>query len=84
MGEVRPTLGEAIFSLLCEDVLESFIFAAPSFACHQIAIGLAIAIVEYGTCSVSAMMKAAAPITGGISWPPIDAHASTPAANSGR
>ncbi len=44
----------------------------------------AIAIVEYGTCSVSAMMKAAAPITGGISWPPIDAHASTPAANSGR
>ena len=30
------------------------------------------------------MMNAAAPITGGMSWPPIDAHASTPAANAGR
>ena len=44
----------------------------------------ATAIEAYGTCSVSAMMKAAAPMTGGMSWPPIDAHASTPAANSGR
>ena len=30
------------------------------------------------------MMKAAAPITGGMSWPPIDAQASTPAAKAGR
>ena len=30
------------------------------------------------------MMKAAAPMTGGISWPPIADVASTPAANSGR
>src|SRR5207249_11718778 len=37
------------------------------------------ATVEYGTPSVSAMMNAAAPMTGGMSWPPMDAVASTPA-----
>ena len=30
------------------------------------------------------MMNAAAPMTGGMSWPPMDAVASTPAANAGR
>ena len=44
----------------------------------------ATAMLQYDMPSVSAMMKAAAPITGGMSWPPIDAVASTPAANSGR
>ena len=29
------------------------------------------------------MMKATAPITGGMIWPPIDAVASTPPANAG-
>jgi hypothetical protein len=43
-----------------------------------------IAMLQYDTPSVSAMMNAAAPMTGGMSWPPIDAVASTAAANSPR
>src|SRR3990167_8668958 len=38
----------------------------------------------YWIWSSSAMMKAPAPITGGMIWPPVDAVASTAAANSGR
>ena len=34
----------------------------------------ATAMLQYDMPSVSAMMKAAAPITGGMSWPPIDAR----------
>ena len=39
-------------------------------------------IVEYGMLRISAMMKAAAPITGGNSWPPTDDEASTAPAKS--
>ena len=42
------------------------------------------AMDQYETPRVSAMMKAAAPMTGGISCPPIEAVASTAAANSPR
>ncbi len=35
----------------------------------------------YGTCRTSAMRNAAAPITGGISWPPVDPTASIAAAS---
>ncbi len=38
----------------------------------------------YSTPSVSAMMNATAPITGGMICPPIDAVASTPPANAAR
>ena len=38
----------------------------------------------YSTPIVSAMMKATAPITGGMICPPMLAVASTPPANSGR
>ena len=37
----------------------------------------------YGIPVYSAMMKAAAPIRGGMIWPPVDAEASAAAANSG-
>ena len=39
-------------------------------------------ISEYLTPRISAMMKAAAPIMGGSSWPPTDAAADTAPANS--
>ena len=42
----------------------------------------ATTISEYGTPIVSAMMKATAPITGGMIWPPIDDVASTPPAKA--
>jgi len=47
-------------------------------------ITAALTITEYSTPSVSAMMKATAPITGGMICPPIEAVASTPAANARR
>ncbi len=34
-------------------------------------------IFQYGTSIISAMTKAAAPMTGGIIWPPVEATAST-------
>ena len=34
--------------------------------------------------SISAMMKAPAPITGGMNWPPVEATDSTAPANTGR
>ena len=40
-------------------------------------------ICEYGTPVYSAMMNTAAPITGGMICPPVDAVASTAAANFG-
>ena len=39
-------------------------------------------IFEYGTSMVSAMMKATAPMTGGMIWPPMDEVASTPPAKA--
>ena len=42
------------------------------------------AMSAYGTSIVSAMMKATAPMTGGMIWPPIEDVASTAPANSGR
>ena len=42
----------------------------------------AFAISAYGTSMVSAMMKATAPITGGMICPPIDEVASTPPAKA--
>jgi hypothetical protein len=42
------------------------------------------AMRAYGTCRNSAMTNAAAPMTGGMIWPPVDAVASTAAANGGR
>ena len=47
-------------------------------------IAAALQISMYGTFSVSAMMNATAPITGGMIWPPMEEVASTPPANSGR
>ena len=47
-------------------------------------ITAALTISEYCTPSVSAMMKATAPITGGMICPPIEAVASTPAAKARR
>ena len=43
----------------------------------------ALMISPKGIPKFSAMRKAAAPITGGISCPPVEAEASTAAANSG-
>jgi hypothetical protein len=43
-----------------------------------------LAISAKGTLMVSAMMKATAPITGGISWLPMLAVDSTPPAKAGR
>jgi len=42
----------------------------------------ALTMVMYGTPSVSAMMNATAPITGGMIWPPMLAVASTAPANT--
>ena len=42
------------------------------------------AILRYGIWISSAMMKAPAPMIGGMIWPPVDATASTAAANAGR
>ncbi len=42
------------------------------------------ATCAYGTTRNSAITKAAAPITGGMIWPPVEATASTAAANGGR
>ena len=47
-------------------------------------ITAALTISEYCTPSVSAMMKATAPMTGGMICPPIEAVASTPAAKARR
>ena len=41
------------------------------------------AMVLYGRFTYSAMRKAAAPMMGGMIWPPVDAAASTAPANSG-
>ncbi|MNW07099.1 hypothetical protein D3C71_2036380 [compost metagenome] len=46
-------------------------------------ISAALATSTKGTLMVSAMMKATAPITGGISWLPMLAVASTPPAKAG-
>ena len=43
-----------------------------------------MATCAYGTTRNSAITKAAAPITGGMIWPPVEATASTAAANGGR
>ena len=43
-----------------------------------------IATWKYGTARNSAITKAAAPITGGMICPPVEATASTAAANGGR
>ncbi len=43
----------------------------------------ALTIVTYGTLSVSAMMNATAPITGGMIWPPMLDVASTAPAKTG-
>ena len=42
----------------------------------------AFTIVIYGSPKLSAIRNAAAPIIGGINWPPVDAAASTAPANS--
>ncbi|MNR46745.1 hypothetical protein D3C85_1657510 [compost metagenome] len=47
-------------------------------------INAALAISTKGTLMVSAMMKATAPITGGIIWLPMLEVASTPPANAAR
>ncbi len=47
-------------------------------------ISAALAISTKGTLMVSAMMKATAPITGGMIWLPIEDVASTPPAKAGR
>ena len=44
----------------------------------------AMIMVEYGILVISAIRKAAAPITGGMICPPVEAAASTAAENSGR
>src|SRR5690606_1666156 len=46
-------------------------------------ITAALAISMYGIPVNSAIKNAAAPMMGGIIWPPVDAAASTAAANSG-
>jgi len=40
----------------------------------------AMTMVEYGSARNSIIRKAAAPMMGGVIWPPVDAAASTPPA----
>src|SRR5262245_6302517 len=46
-------------------------------------IAAAMQTAPYDTCRNSAMMKAAAPITGGINWPPVEPTDSIAAARYG-
>ena len=46
-------------------------------------INEAATIFRYGICVHELIMKAPAPITGGMSWPPVEDAASTAAANRG-